>query len=1025
MQPLLDDPDFLNQSEELLEFYRQYPEIAALDLLRVKLSSIQKVVLRSMWFRDYVMAIMCRGSGKCVSGDTYLFTTRGIKQIGKQINDLEILSDAQFSVSNGYSLFPAQKIYNDGIKPTNCFTTRYGYSISTTDDHPLMIMNIDGNIGWKKSADVRKGDFLVVSRGDNTWGYRQLEPDYAYYLGLLVGDGCLSRDNVVIFTNEDTDLLKAFQDLSEKFFEYRPCIKNPKNRARHSIIYSKNIRQKLIDDGLDISLSPTKKFPNILLDASRESVVAFLQGLFDTDGGVYVPRGQIHYCSASKELIRLVHLCLLNLGIVSGFRKKKDAWVIEIQSEASQKFADIVNFRCIRKEKALKHMLLGRKFNTNVDILPHQQTRFGRLYQDTKKLSSRKTRQDIHKRSRYFDISYQKLEDLLPDLPEENKDVKILQYYNKHRFFFDPVKSISYQTEKVYDLCMPLEAGHAFVGNGIVNHNTFINAVFACLKAILYPGHRVGLLAPTFRQSKFMFDECTRLYHLSPIMQNACERKPTTQSDNCYIRFKSTGTKNPSMIQSIPLGDGTKIRGSRFYTIICDEFPHIPPEIFNMVIRPMAATVADPMENVEKVARQKELLAKGLMTQKEIEEDTVTNQIIITSSGYFTFNHMYKLYQAYKREMESGNGRYAVFRVPYWLLPDGFLEKNSIEAAKREMSSLEFRMEYEAAFIPDTDAFYKASLLELCSNTGFSTQVAGITGTSYCLGVDPARNEDSFAICVAELGVPSKIVHAVEIQKMPFPKMVEVIEDLCDAFNIQSIYMDAGGGGLAIKDILAENNRHHRAGPILDPDDELHQTKAGRHILTMCNFGSDFISESNFAALRLLEHRDLLFPSIPREEQPTPVQEESWQTIQEMKNQMQMIEITETPTGKHHFDVPKGEGHGKQKKDLYTSFMLAARCVYDHLWAELMPESIMCHGGVVHDREEMMPYITSDGISVTDVPEILRDKLEMAQDPEGYRQKMLAKTYKGRKVITSSAAVLKPVLKTGMKPRRNRPVNQR
>ena len=554
---------------------------------------------------------------------------------------------------------------------------------------------------------------------------------------------------------------------------------------------------------------------------------------------------------------------------------------------------------------------------------------------------------------------------------------------------------------------------------------TFLNAVFACLKAMLYPGHRVGLLAPTFRQSKFIFDEVDKLYKRSPILRAACERHPTKASDNCYLTFKSVGTKNASVIQAIPLGDGTKIRGSRFFTILCDEFPHIPEEIFNMVIRPMAATVADPMENVRKLARQKEMLAKGLITQEEIDQDTVTNQIIITSSGYFTFNHMYKLYCAYKEEMEKGNAKYAVYRVPFTLLPEGFLDQKSIEAAQREMSSLEFRMEYEAAFIPDTDAFYKASLLEACSNTGFSTRVAGEAGKSYCLGIDPARSEDSFAIAVAELGVPSKVVHAVEIQKMPFPEMAKVIEDLCDAFNVQSIYMDAGGGGLAIKDILAENNRGHRAGPILDPMDEVHQTKSGRHILTMCNFGTDFISESNFAALRLLEHRDLLFPSIPREQDPTPAQEESWSTIQTMKQQMQTIQLTETPTGKHHFDVPKGEGHGKQKKDLYTAFMLAARCVYDHLWAEMLPDSIIHHGGVCRDRDER-PRVTSDGIPVGDIPDVIRDKLEMVQDPAGYKQRLLTKTFKGRKVVTSSAAVLTPKPKGKTTGRTsNRPVNKK
>ncbi len=556
---------------------------------------------------------------------------------------------------------------------------------------------------------------------------------------------------------------------------------------------------------------------------------------------------------------------------------------------------------------------------------------------------------------------------------------------------------------------------------------TFINAVFACLKAMLYPGHRVGLLAPTFRQSKFMFEECVKLYQRSPIMRDACERRPTTQSDNCYIKFKAVGIKNPSMIQAIPLGDGTKIRGSRFYTILCDEFPHIPEEIFNMVIRPMAATVADPMENVEKVQRQKELLEKGLITQAEIDEDTVTNQIIITSSGYFTFNHMYKLYQAYRAEVKSGNTKYAVYRVPYWLLPDGFLDKQAVEAAKREMSSLEFRMEYEAAFIPDTDAFYRASLLESCSKTSFTTQVVGEAGKSYCLGIDPARTEDSFAIAVAEMGTPAKIVHAMELQGESFVHAAQIVDELCDAFNVQSIYMDAGGGGLAIKDILAENPRGHRAGPILDPDDELHQLKSGRHILTMCNFGTDFISESNFAALRLLEHRDLLFPVVPTSDNPTPAAEESWEVIQAMKNQMLMIELSETPTGKHHFDVPKGEGHAKQKKDLYTAFMLVARCLYDHLWAEIMPEQTMHHGGVVQDRSSS-PRLFSDGLPITgDVPEVLRDKLEIAQDPEGYKQRMLARTFKGRKVVTSSAAVLKPKpKKSGSRVGgRNKPVTER
>lgn len=545
---------------------------------------------------------------------------------------------------------------------------------------------------------------------------------------------------------------------------------------------------------------------------------------------------------------------------------------------------------------------------------------------------------------------------------------------------------------------------------------TFINAVFACLKAMLYPGHRIGLLAPTFRQAKFVFDECTKLWQQSPILQSATERKPTQQSDNCYIRFKAVGGRNASLIQAVPLGDGTKIRGSRFYTILCDEFPHIPEDIFNMVIRPMAATVKGPMENVRRLKIQKELLSKGLITQDEIDDSKAANQIIITSSGYFTFNHMYKLYCAYRDEENNGNEKYAVFRVPYWLLPEGFLDSDSIESSKQQMSSLEFRMEYEAAFIPDTDAFYKASLLESCSNTSFSTQVAGTPGKTYVLGVDPARTEDSFAITVVEVSIPAKIVHAVELRRIPFPEMAATIDNLCFVFDVVKIYMDSQGGGLAIKDILAENAQNNAKGPILDPEDEVHQLKAGRHILTMCNPSTEFISTSNFAALRLLEHRDLLFPSIPRNSEPTLAQEESWETIQTMKAQLQTIALSETQTGKHHFDVPKGEGHGKQKKDLYTSFMLAARAIYDLVWSEQLPESILHHGGVLTERDTSDPItFVGDpalGASTMKIPQELRDKLEMSIDPAGYRQRLLQDTGRAtRPTLTSPSAVLKPLPK--------------
>ena len=154
----------------------------------------------------------------------------------------------------------------------------------------------------------------------------------------------------------------------------------------------------------------------------------------------------------------------------------------------------------------------------------------------------------------------------------------------------------------------------------------------------------------------------------------------------------------------------------------------------------------------------------------------------------------------------------------------------------------------------------------------------------------------------------------------------------------------------------------------------------------------------------------LLFASIPREQEPSPAQEEAWETIEIMKRQMQAIELSETPTGKHHFDVPKGGGHGKQKKDLYSAFLFAARCVYDHLWSEGLPENIMHHEGVMRPRQRGNASFESQEDALgQDIPPALRDKLEIAEDPEAYKQKKLHEIYNRRHVITApSAAVLSP-----------------
>jgi hypothetical protein len=461
---------------------------------------------------------------------------------------------------------------------------------------------------------------------------------------------------------------------------------------------------------------------------------------------------------------------------------------------------------------------------------------------------------------------------------------------------------------------------------------SFLSAVFASLWAMLYPGQKVGLLAPSFRQGKTMFAEVEKLWSKAPLLKEATVGRPTYAADRCYLKFKQAGTSPPSIIESVPLGDGAKIRGARYYLIIVDEFAQMPPEIFNTVILPMGATVANPMENVRRIAKQDALIKSGKASKEDFEKGN-SNKIVMLSSAYFQFNHMYERLNIYKKLEESGDPKYGVHEVSYRQMPKGFLDDDNIRAAHANLSSLQFNMEYEAIWEADSAGVFKATLLEKCKNlTPHTVQIKGQKEEEYVLGVDPARASDAFAICLIQKSSPNKVVGAWEYYKNEFPKMANIIIELCDNFNIVAVHMDAGagGGGLAMKDLLGEEERFGTRR-LLDVEDDDTLGLAGRRVLYLFNPGSKSNAEAVHASLSLMEQDNLAFPSRPKANDPIELEklESVYDTVEKMIGQILLIEVSQTRSGVAHFDVPSGGGHGVQKKDLFTSFILAAKKVYD------------------------------------------------------------------------------------------------
>jgi hypothetical protein len=476
---------------------------------------------------------------------------------------------------------------------------------------------------------------------------------------------------------------------------------------------------------------------------------------------------------------------------------------------------------------------------------------------------------------------------------------------------------------------------------------SFLQALLATLKALLYPGHRVGLLGSSFRQSKVIFREVEALYQQSEIFREATVRPAIKATDMYEMRFRPAGKYSGSSILAIPLGtDGSKIRGQRFFTICCDEFCQIPEQIFNLVIRPMAATTHDPMSNVERIKRQKKLIALGL----EVEEESNVNKIVMTSSGFFKVNHMWNRMKHYWKKIEAGDNSYAVHQASYTDLSDGFLNKSNIEEARETMPQCLFEMEYCGKMISDSEGFFKASMIEPCIanklDNYFTVKLKGNKDLEYVMSIDPARTSDSFAIMIFEVSESiTKLVYAVTYTGISSIETVNEVFRLRDNFNLVRIVMDSQGGGLNIKDLLEagiDNNK-----PILDLLDKGNYGKEGDLILQFFNPSPSTNTDANFTALAMLEKNNFLFPGPPQfgyEEE-----DDLYEYIELLKRQILSIVVTQNPNGSLNFNTQSA----KAKKDLYSCFIMGCwiiKQIAKEGEMSVEQEQILLHAGIINSR---------------------------------------------------------------------------
>ncbi|MEA3238654.1 MAG: DNA mismatch repair protein MutS [Candidatus Bipolaricaulota bacterium] len=473
--------------------------------------------------KDLVILTGPNMAGKCLVEDTLVFTNQGVKPLSAlrppasradTFTELE-----EIAVRGQAGITHASHFYDGGFSPVLRIHTRLGFELTGTPAHRLWIRNVDGTEGWKSIAEISSGDVVALEQKSDLWGNRlrvpnsvpdisprakryrlpnQLTSDLAYLFGLLIGDGSLTGRNVVRFSTGDTFLGEEFKRIVFEQFGYQAGFTTKEGTdARGWYVTSQQIRAHLAQLGLGYAGAQNKSVPWSVLQAPRDIVVAFLQGLFDTDGSADKRYGNLELSTASATLSHQVQMLLLNLGIVSTRRVKQTsrlpAFRMSIRGEAALVFYDKIGFRLKRKQARRRFASAIRR--PNIGGIPHLAPTLKKIQERIVSITNKPvTLKHVKRINSIFytyvpngrNPSYSKLAELASYCQQNGVPCEEIDTLLRNRYFYDSVESVEPAgIKQVYDLSVP--DGNAYVAAGFVSHNSVYlrqNALIALMAQI-------------------------------------------------------------------------------------------------------------------------------------------------------------------------------------------------------------------------------------------------------------------------------------------------------------------------------------------------------------------------------------------------------------------------------------------------------------------------------------------------------------------------------------------------------------
>lgn len=436
---------------------------------------------------------------------------------------------------------------------------------------------------------------------------------------------------------------------------------------------------------------------------------------------------------------------------------------------------------------------------------------------------------------------------------------------------------------------------------------SYLAAIDMALNALLFPRMRIGIIAPSYRQSKFLFLKfMDEVYEKSALVRSQVSSKPTIGNQECMVKFK-----NGSFIQALPFGAGSggaTIRGQRYNCVYVDEYAAIDESIVKLVVEPMLTVKRNFDPNNP--------------------DDSDSNRIVVFSSAYYTWNHFYTKTQQYLSRVKAGNPDYYVAVIDYHMpLKYGLYDSKAISKAKRDNTEGDFLMEYGSVFQSEGfGSWIPPSLFDrkIVWDQNVEPVLFGERHKQYGMYCDFSISQQDFAdnttFLVCELDPTGKSIPVyLHAEKgLTLGSIHDKMRDIQSKFNLRHVWMDGEKLGLALKGYLENEYEHPETKEILMPLIDIEGNDPDKHgakIVTYFRHNQENNHNMGLSAKRMIEQRKVILPVLQDRHEDDNIEVIYLELIAMKK---EITHIKAVPAGMYYkFEQEKKSG---LKRDRWTVF---------------------------------------------------------------------------------------------------------